>query len=95
MSEAKASTPKESWNHGIVETRKQKRSHLQASPEATHDDEIPVPTPEENLNNLSVKQLREIIKEKGLRPKGLSKLKNKKKNFLNSLKSLKHSYKVN
>ena len=67
----------EYWNHGIAETRKQKRSHLQASPEATHDDEIPVPTPEENLNNLSVKQLRQIIKEKGLRPKGLSKLKKK------------------
>jgi len=48
---------------------------LQASPDTTHDDEIAVPTPEENLNNFSVKQLREIIKEKGLRPKGLSKLK--------------------
>ena len=38
----------------------------------------PVPTPQENLNNLSFKQLREIIKEKGLRAKGLSKLKKKR-----------------
>ena len=28
---------------------------LEASPDTTHDDEIAVPTPEENLNNLSVK----------------------------------------
>jgi len=28
-----------------------------------------------NLTNLSIKQLRELIKEKGLRPKGLSRLK--------------------
>ena len=32
----------EYWNHGITETRKQKRSQLQASHETTHDDdEIP------------------------------------------------------
>ena len=60
-----------------------KTCQLEASPDPTHDDEIAVPTPEENLNNLSVKQLREIIKEKGLRPKGLAKL--KKKNLLKVL----------
>lgn len=51
-------TPKgnlEYCNYGITDTRKQKRCQLEASPDTTHDDEIAVPTPEENLNNLSVK----------------------------------------
>lgn len=32
-----------------------KKCQLEASPDTTHDDEIAVPTPEENLNNLSVR----------------------------------------
>lgn len=78
ISEADIRTPKgnlEYCNYGITESRKQKRCQLEASPDTTHDDEIAVPTPEENLNNLSVKQLREIIKEKDLTPKGISRLK--------------------
>ena len=58
ISEADIRTPKgnlEYCNYGITETRKQKRCQLEASPDTTHDDEIAVPTLEENLNNLSVK----------------------------------------
>ena len=63
----------EYWNTEISEIRKQKRARCEDSPDTIQDDDIP--TPEVNLTNLSVKQLRELIKEKGLRPKGLSKLK--------------------
>ena len=63
----------EYWTTEISEIRKQKRAHCEDSPDTIQDDDIP--TPEVNLANLSVKQLRELIKEKGLRPKGLSKLK--------------------
>lgn len=65
----------EYWDSEITAIRRQKRSRSEA--DTTQDDEIPVPAPEENLKNLSVKQLREVIKEKGLKPKGLSKLKKK------------------
>lgn len=63
----------EYWNTEISEIRKQKRACCVDSPDTIQGDDIP--TPEVNLTNLSVKQLRELIKEKGLRPKGLSKLK--------------------
>ena len=62
----------EYWNTEISEIRKQKRACCVDSPDTIQDDDIP--NPEVNLTNLSVKQLRELIKEKGLRPKGLSKL---------------------
>ena len=47
------------------------------SSDTTQDDDVSVPIPSENLKTLSVKQLKAIIKGKGLRPKGPSKLKEK------------------
>lgn len=72
MREWKVIKQKETWNTEISEIRKQKRARCEDSPDTIQDDDIP--TPEVNLTNLSIKQLRELIKEKGLRPKGLSRL---------------------
>jgi len=63
----------EYWNTEISEIRKQKRARCEDFPDTIRDDEIP--TSEVNSKNLSVKQLRELIKEKDLRSKGVSKLK--------------------
>lgn len=57
----------------ISEIRKQNRPRYEDASDTIQDDDIP--TLEVNLKNLSVKQLKELIKERGLRPKGLSKLK--------------------
>lgn len=67
----------EYWNNGITETRKQRRSTPQISAEISDlmDDDVSLSTPTENLESLTVKQLREIIRERNLKPKGLSKLK--------------------
>ena len=66
----------EYWSNEISESTKKRRRAQ--DPHATNqNDEIQVPTCPEYHNVLSVKQLREIIKGKGLRPKGMSKLKKK------------------
>ena len=63
----------EYWTAQISEIRKQKRPRYEDASDTIQDDDIP--TLEVNLKNLSVKQLKELIKERGLKPKGLSKLK--------------------
>ena len=50
----------EYWHTEIHKIRKQKRARCEDSPDTIQDDDIP--TPEVNLTNLSVKQLRELIK---------------------------------
>ena len=61
------------WDHDIREIRKQRRSEIGAS--ALSQDDTPDPTPEEDYSHFTLKQLRDIVKEKGLNRKGLSKLK--------------------
>ena len=68
------------WETEISAKRKQLRASL-ASTSATEndqDDETVDPTPTEDYNKKTVVQLREIIKEKGLQVKNLTKLKKKK-----------------
>jgi hypothetical protein len=62
----------EYWNNEINEIRKKKRGNGQIT---QHVAAIAPPTLGENLENFTVKQLKDIIKNKNLKPKGLSKLK--------------------
>ena len=64
----------EYWVHDISEIRKQKRSQIRNS-SFSEEEDILRPTPREDLNKRTVKQLKEIVKERGLSTKGLSKLK--------------------
>ena len=62
----------EYWGHEISQTRKQKRLQIEDSAQDHDTQEL---TSTEDYRKFTIKQLREIVKERGLNTKGLSKLK--------------------
>lgn len=62
------------WGRDISEIRKHKRSQIRRL-SLPKDEDMPEVTHREDYNELTTKQLREVVKERGLGTKGLSKLK--------------------
>lgn len=67
------------WETGISAKRKEQRASLASTSATEHDqdDETSDPTSIEDYSKKNIVQLREIIKEKGLQVKNLTKLKKK------------------
>ena len=64
----------EYWGNEIVKITKQKRSENGNLP-LSEEEDMPGPAPRQDYNKLTIKRLKEIVKERGLSTKGLSKLK--------------------
>ena len=66
---------REYWESEIGQRRKQQRA-ASTSTSWQQGDELSDDTPQEDYSKMTIAKLREIIREKGLKVKNLSKLKN-------------------
>ena len=61
----------EYWEHDISQLRKQKRSQIENSSMDEIQNEMPDPASEIDYSNLTIKQLKDTVKDRGLQTKGL------------------------
>ena len=68
----------EYWGQGISQARRQRKQEIDNQySSVTPEDSMSSSTQAENYSALTIKQLKDIVKNRGLKPKGLSKMKKK------------------
>lgn len=68
----------EFWGQGISQARKQRKQEIDNQySSVTPEDNMSSSAQAENYSTLTIKQLKDIVKNRGLKPKGLSKMKKK------------------